>query len=176
MYKIIYGTEVSSRACVENMYSFILYLNQFDAIRIETGKSLSSEFFILEPKEFVSWKCKNSFETTCELKQPQNQKEKKKVFILSIGLGISNRSTSAPPAMTLKSRGITSFQTVSFESGGISIPSLKSESIAVMYGNPTFASTITFPIEGTKAWNSEYTVLAEKVSCFISENASSLGT
>lgn len=56
------------------------------------------------------------------------------------------------------------------------MPSWKSESIEVNNGNPRSESTMAVSKAGTTACKTEYTVLAEKVNCFISENASSLGT
>lgn len=96
---------------------------------------------------------------------------------LAIVSGASNRSTSSLPSLiALKSLGRTVFQIPCFWRGGKLIPSLKSESTALMCGNPISGSTIVFSTVGIRQCINEYTVFAENVSCFISEKHSSLGT
>lgn len=99
------------------------------------------------------------------------------MFILSKILGSSKRSILSLMSVTvLISLGSISVKNPCCCNAGQFTPSLKSESIAVKYGNPSSESTMAVSNDGITACKTEYNVLNPNCACFNSENCSSLGT
>lgn len=90
--------------------------------------------------------------------------------------GSKRRTDSAELVTSFRSLGRMLLSNDFPANGGRWMPSLKRPSMAEKYGNSVSESTNTASSEGTTAWRTENTVVAENVALFTDENSSSLGT